>query len=68
MKCASWATGDLVPPGQSRMADGWSDYTGCWVGVSDDDHEEIHACEANPDPASARGLCAEHEAKLMASA
>ena len=34
-----WATGDdLVPPGQARMVDSWSDYTGCWADVYD--HEQ----------------------------
>jgi hypothetical protein len=32
--------------------------------VYDDDHEEMQACEANPDPAWAQGLCAEHEARI----
>ena len=41
--CASSATGDLVPPGQARMVDGWSDYSGCWADVYDDDHEEMQA-------------------------
>ena len=35
-----------------------------WADVYDDDHEEMQACEANPDPGSALGLCAEHEAQL----
>jgi hypothetical protein len=42
-----------MPPGQARMVDSWSDYTGCCVDVYDDDHEEMQACEANPDPSSA---------------
>jgi hypothetical protein len=53
-----------MPPGQARMVDGWSDYTGCWADLYDDDYEEMRACEANPDPESALGLCAEHDAKL----
>jgi hypothetical protein len=32
--------------------------------VYDDDHEEMQACESNPDPGSALELCAEHEAQL----
>ena len=40
-------------------------YTGCWADVYDDDHEEMQACEANPDPGSAPGLCAEHEAQTL---
>ena len=39
-----------MPPGQARMVDGWSDYTGCWADVYDDDHEEMQACEALADP------------------
>ena len=57
-----------MPPGQSTMTETWSDYTGCWADVYDDDHEEMQACEANPDPRSALGLCAEHEAQMMESA
>ena len=57
-----------MPPGQARMLDAWADYTGCWADVYDDDHEEMQACEANPDPGSALGLCAEHEAMLWAKA
>jgi hypothetical protein len=64
--CASWATGDLVPPGQARMADTWADYSGCWAACDDDDHEEMRACEPNPHPRSALGLCAEHDAHLAA--
>jgi hypothetical protein len=45
LTCASWATGELVPPGQARMVDTWSDYSGCWANVFDDDHEEMQACE-----------------------
>jgi hypothetical protein len=51
-KCASWATGELVPPGQARMADGWSDYTGFWVNVYD--HKEMNACEARGEGGSLR--------------
>ena len=47
--------------GQARMVDTWSDYSGCWADVYDDDHEEMQTCEANPNPRSALGLCAEHE-------
>jgi hypothetical protein len=50
------------------MVDTWADYTGCWTDVYDDDHEEMQACEANPDPGSALGLCAEHEPQIMATA
>jgi hypothetical protein len=50
----------IVPPGQARMADTWSDDTGCWADVYDDDHEEMQACEANPDPRSVLGRCPEH--------
>ena len=46
-----------MPPGQARMVDTWSDYTGCWADVYDDDHEEMQACEGIPDPSSALGLC-----------
>ena len=46
------------------MVDSWSDYSGCWADVYDDDHEEMQACEANPYPSSALGLCAEHEAQI----
>ena len=34
------------------MVDGWFDYSGCWADVYDD-HEEMQACKANPDPESA---------------
>jgi hypothetical protein len=57
-KCASWAIGELVPPGRARMV-------GTWADVYDDDHEEMQACEANPDPSSALGLCAEHDRELL---
>jgi hypothetical protein len=50
------------------MVDTWADYAGCWADVCDDDHEEMQAREANPDPSSAPGLCAEHEAKTLAKA
>ena len=53
-----------MPPGQARMVDTWSDYTGCWADVYDDDHEEMQACEGIPDPSSALGLCAMHQAEL----
>ena len=43
----------------------WADYTGCRADVYDDDHEEIQACEASPDPNSALGLCAEHDRELL---
>ncbi len=46
------------------MVDAWADYTGFWADVYDDDHEEVQACEANPDPGSALGLCPEHDAKM----
>jgi hypothetical protein len=46
------------------MADTWAYYSGCWADVYDDDHEEMQACEANPEPGSALGLCAEHEAQI----
>lgn len=32
-----------------RMVDGWSDTPAFWAEVSDDDHEAMQACEANPD-------------------
>ena len=48
------------------MVDTSPDYTGCWADVYDDDHEEMQAREANPDPGSdAIGLCAEHEAQTL---
>jgi hypothetical protein len=51
------------------MSNTWADYTGCWADVYDDDgHEEMQACEAKPDPGSTLGLCAEHDAQIMASA
>jgi hypothetical protein len=51
------------------MADTWADYSGCWADVYDDDHEEMQACEANPDPGSeALGLCAQHERQLVMAA
>ena len=42
--CAASAA--LVPPGQARMVDTSSDYTGCCADVYDDDHEEMQVCEA----------------------
>ena len=48
------------------MVDTWSDYTGGWADVcDDDDHEEMQACETNPDPGSALGLLAEHDRQLV---
>ena len=47
------------------MVNTWSDYTGCWADVYDDDHEEMQACEANPDLRSALGLCVEHDWQLV---
>jgi len=41
--------------------------TGCWRDVPDD-QEGVRTCEANPDPKSPLGLCAEHDAKLWAKA
>jgi hypothetical protein len=38
------------------MTDTWSDYSGCWAEVYDDDHEEMQAYEANPGPRSARAV------------
>ena len=38
------------------MVDTWSDYSGCWADVYDDDHEETQACEANPAPRPARAV------------
>ena len=32
-----------MPPGQATMVDTWSDYTGGWADVYDDDHEEMQA-------------------------
>jgi hypothetical protein len=29
----------VVPPGHARMVDTWSDSSGCWADVYDDDHE-----------------------------
>jgi hypothetical protein len=47
------------------MVDTWSDYTGCWADVWDADHEELQACEANPDPRSALGPCPEHARQIF---
>jgi hypothetical protein len=47
------------------MVDSWSDHSGCWADAYDDDHEEMQACEANSDPQSALGLCAEHDRQLV---
>ena len=55
-------------PGEARTVDTWSDYTGCWADVYENDHEEMQSCEANPDPGSALGLCPVHEARIMADA
>ena len=41
------------------MTDPWLE-TGCWRDVPDD-QEGTRTCEADPDPKSALGLCAEHE-------
>jgi hypothetical protein len=60
MKCASWATEALVPPGQARMADTWADYSGCWADVYDDDHEAMQSVRGQPWPGVRIGLCAEH--------
>jgi hypothetical protein len=49
-----------MPPGQARMVDAWADDDGCWADVYDDDHEEMQACEANPDPRSALGIVNGH--------
>ena len=38
-----------------------------WADVYDDDHEEMQACEANPDPGSTLGLCGEYEPRIMAA-
>ncbi len=52
------------------MSDTWADYSSCWADVYDDDHEEMQACEGlpDPDPGSALGRCAEHDAQLAAYA
>jgi hypothetical protein len=42
------------------MVDAWADDDGCWADVYDDDHEEMQACEANPDPRSALGIVNGH--------
>jgi hypothetical protein len=47
------------------MVDTWADYSGCWADVYNDDHEEMQACEANPDPRSALGIVNDH---ILASA
>jgi hypothetical protein len=48
----------IVPPGQARILDTRADDTGCWADAYDDDHEEIQACVANPDPkVGARAVC-----------
>jgi hypothetical protein len=36
--------------------------------VFDDDHEELQACEANPEPRSALGRCAEQDMENWAKA
>jgi hypothetical protein len=41
--------------------------TGCWRDVPDD-QEGVRTCEADPAPRSVLGLCAEHEAQIMATA
>jgi hypothetical protein len=43
------------------MLDTWSDYAGCWANVYDDDHEEMQACEADPDLGSTLRPCSEHD-------
>jgi hypothetical protein len=60
----------VTPPGQARMLGAWtdSDLMDCWADVYDDDHGEMQACEANPDPKSALGLCSEHERQLAMAA
>jgi hypothetical protein len=47
------------------MVDTWADYSGYWADVCDDDHEEMQACEGNPDRGPALGLCAEHDRELL---
>jgi hypothetical protein len=37
--------------------------TGCWRDLPDDP-EGMRTCEADPDPSSALGLCAEHEGHI----
>jgi hypothetical protein len=49
------------------MVDAWLDGSDCWADFYDD-HEEMQACEVNPDLKSTLGLCAEHEAEIMATA
>jgi hypothetical protein len=39
-------------------------HEGCWADVYDGDQED-RACEAEPDPKSALGLCVEHEVQIM---
>jgi len=56
-----------MPPDQARMVDAWLDGSDCWADFYDD-HEEMQACEVNPDLKSTLGLCAEHEAEIMATA
>jgi hypothetical protein len=40
---------------------------GCWAEGYDREHE-VRACEAEPDPKSAFGLCAGHETQIMEAA
>jgi hypothetical protein len=55
-------TANNMPP----VVDPWLE-TGCWRDVPDD-HEGVRTCEADPDPRSALGLCAEHQAQIVPSA
>jgi hypothetical protein len=45
------------------VTDYWSDGTGCWADVWEDDFEDAPACNAPPAPGSALGLCPEHDAR-----
>ena len=40
------------------MVDSWSDYSGCWADVYDDDHEEMRARRSLTRVRI--GLCAQH--------
>jgi hypothetical protein len=51
----------IVPPGQARWLTPGPTPTSCRADVSDDDHEEMQASEANPYPGSSLGQCADHE-------
>src|ERR1700722_4769592 len=61
----------LIPTGRGSAGISrhtWGPFTGCGADGFDDDHEELQACEANPEPRSALGPCAEQDVLNWAKA